>query len=151
MQCRNPWKTRYDLFSRFSKLELCRDRFYKKEVRKGVDAVEFFANHTELTESDSEEFYATWGGDLIYQWKLWASIYGSSALIGLCILIMVVHYDTVCLPKLWIAIFRDGSLAERNLTLLLSVSWAAGVHVCTSSLSVGEVQANVYFTSWIGK
>jgi hypothetical protein len=29
------------------------------------------------------------------------------------------------------------------------VFWAAGVHICTSSLSVGENQANVFFTTWI--
>jgi hypothetical protein len=27
--------------------------------------------------------------------------------------------------------------------------WAAALHVCTSSLSVGQVQGNVYFTTWI--
>lgn len=45
--------------------------------------------------------------------------------------------------------FRDGSLAERNWILFLTAVWGVGVHVATSSLSVGEVQANVFFTTWI--
>lgn len=43
----------------------------------------------------------------------------------------------------------DGSVQERNLIILSMVFWSIGVHVCTSSFSIGSTQANVYFTSWI--
>jgi hypothetical protein len=61
----------------------------------------------------------------------------------------VAHFDTVCLPRLWYVIFRDGSKYEQNLLRLMLLFWSAALHVCTSSLSVGEVQGNVYFTTWI--
>jgi len=88
---------------------------------------------------------------LVYRWKLWGAIYVASIGVGMNLLILLVHFDTVMLPKLWVCIFRDGSLAERNLILFMILFWAAAVHTCTSSLSVGELQANVYFTAWIGK
>mmetsp|Transcript_35311 Transcript_35311/g.73512 ORF Transcript_35311/g.73512 Transcript_35311/m.73512 type:complete len:403 (-) Transcript_35311:401-1609(-) len=96
-----------------------------------------------------DKFYVTVSGDLIYRWKLWGAIYTSASIVGICLIVMVVHYDTVIAPRLWMAVFRDGSLAERNLIFFLTICWMAGLHICTSSLSVGEVQANVYFTSWI--
>ena len=100
-------------------------------------------------ERSRDKFYRTNSGDLVYKWKLWGAIYSSAGLVGICILIMAVHYDTLCLPKMWMAAFRDGSLAERNLILLLMLLWSGALHICTSSLSVGQVQANVFFTSWI--
>jgi len=59
------------------------------------------------------------------------------------------HFDTIAFPRLWFQFFRDGSLAERNLLIFLFVFWSVGLHVNTSSLSVGEAQANVFFTTWI--
>jgi len=61
-----------------------------------------------------------------------------------------VHFDTVCLPTVWIAVFRDKSIVERNWILFLVLTWAVNIHVSTSVLSVGEYQANVFFTTWIG-
>ena len=66
-------------------------------------------------------------------------------------LIVLVHFDTVFLPKVWKGIFQDGSIVERNLILFLLLFWAAAVYICTSSLSVGESQANTFFTAWIGE
>ena len=127
-----------------------RSRFFEKEVLTGEDRDEFFNTSTTLPDDARDRFFATNEGDLIYQWKLWGAIYASAGLVGVCFLIMLVHYDTVFLPKLWVTIFRDGSSGERNLTLCLIVMWMGALHICTSSLSVGTVQANVYFTSWIG-
>jgi hypothetical protein len=45
--------------------------------------------------------------------------------------------------------FQDGSKGERNLLLGLIVFWVAGLFLCTTSLSVGSAQPNVYFTTWI--
>lgn len=63
------------------------------------------------------------------------------------LLTILVHFGTL-FPRLWTYVFRDGSLVERNWILFLVVFWIGGLHVCTSSLSVGELQANVYFTTW---
>lgn len=99
---------------------------------------------------DQEKFFVASTG-LVYRWKLWGSIYMSATGTGLCLLTLLVHFDTVCLPRLWKSVFQDGSTAERNLILFFILFWAANVHICTSSLSVGESQANTFFTAWIGK
>ncbi|KAL7568208.1 hypothetical protein ACA910_004209 [Epithemia clementina (nom. ined.)] len=124
-------------------------QFFEKEVLHAAAKDTFFVNNTALPDNASDRYFATASGDLIYQWKMWGAIYAAASLVGLCILIMLVHYDTIFLPKLWVAIFRDGSLAERNLILFLLLAWTAAVHICTSTLAVGGLQANVYFTSWI--
>lgn len=86
---------------------------------------------------------------VVYRWKLWGAIYMSSAGVALSLVSVLVHFDTVVAPKIWLSLFRDGSLAERNWILLLILFWAAAVYICTSTLSVGESQANVFFTTWI--
>ena len=96
-----------------------------------------------------EKYYVTSFG-LVFRWKLWAAIYQSVAAVGLCLLTVVVHFDTIAFPNFWMRFFRDGSPAERNWILLLILVWVVGLHVATSVLSVGEYQANVFFTSWIG-
>jgi hypothetical protein len=85
----------------------------------------------------------------VYRWKLWGAIYTGAIGVGICALTVLAHFETVCFPHYWVKIFRDGSLAERNLIFAMLVFWAAGVHICTSSLSAGENQANVFFTTWI--
>jgi hypothetical protein len=99
---------------------------------------------------NEDKYYITASGGLLFRWKLWASIYLSSGAVGLCLLTLVAHFDTIFFPKFWVAVFRDGSLAERNWILFLLLLWTAALHASTSILSVGEYQANVYFTTWIG-
>jgi hypothetical protein len=96
----------------------------------------------------SDKYFYLFNG-IVYRWKLWGAIYMSSTGVALSLVSVLVHFDTVFAPKIWLSLFRDGSLAERNWILLLIVFWAAAVHICTSTLSVGELQANVYFTTWI--
>lgn len=86
----------------------------------------------------------------VYRWKFWGSVIVAATGVGVNLLIMLVHFDTIFFPRLWFHIFRDGSRGEGTLLIMLLVFWAAGLHTCTSSLSVGTSQANVYFTSWIG-
>jgi hypothetical protein len=64
-------------------------------------------------------------------------------------LIILTHFDTVFFPSLWQRIFRDGSRYEQCIVISMALFWAGGIHINTSSLSVGESQANVYFTTWI--
>lgn len=86
---------------------------------------------------------------LVIRWKLIGALVVSAIGIGSSLLILLLHFDTVVAPKTWICVFRDGSTVERNLILLLVLFWALAVHVCTSSSSVGESQANVFFTAWV--
>jgi hypothetical protein len=97
---------------------------------------------------DPEKYFFFLNG-VVFRWKLWGALYMSSAGVALSLLSVGVHFDTVVAPNLWVSLFRDGSLAERNWILALMVFWAAAVHICTSALSVGEFQANVYFATWI--
>lgn len=86
---------------------------------------------------------------VVYKWKLWGSIYLSTAGVALSLASVLAHFDTIVAPHTWLRVFRDGSLSERHWLSFLLLFWAAAVHVCTSTLSVGESQANVYFTTWI--
>lgn len=118
-----------------------------------ISVVEFY-QETFQVPNDTIELedlykYYYYAGGVVYRWKLWGAIYISTAGVILSFLTVLVHFDTVVAPNLWILLFRDGSLAERNWILFLSLFWAAAVHVCTSTLSVGESQPNVYFTTWI--
>ena len=128
-------------------------RFYNKDItdEQPVNPIEpEEGEDTSGSGVDTDTYFFTSTG-LVFRWKLWATIYVASIGVGMNLLTLLVHFDTVVLPKLWVCIFRDGSLAERNLILFMILFWAGGVHICTSSLSVGEAQANVYFTAWIGK
>lgn len=106
----------------------------------------------EIGESDalfpSDQFFHTSFGS-VYIWKLWCCVaVASSGTLGFLV-ILLMHFDVFFFQKTWFQFFRDGSLAERNLLLGLTFFWAAALHVNTSAFSVGEVQANVFFTTWI--
>ena len=107
------------------------------------------AYHAQDNADPEREYFVTSTG-VVLRWKLWGAVYMSSFGAGINLFILLVHFDTMCFPHTWLSFFRDGSLAERNLQLFLILLWAAGVHVLTSSLSVGESQANTFFTCWIG-
>eukprot|EP00980_Cylindrotheca_fusiformis_P031384 scaffold26283_cov108-Cylindrotheca_fusiformis.AAC.3 len=85
----------------------------------------------------------------VYYWKLIGSAIVGAAGAGISLLIVLAHVDTIFLPRLWYTIFRDSSRYEQNLIRLLVIFWMCSLHVCTSSLSVGQVQGNAYFTTWI--
>lgn len=59
------------------------------------------------------------------------------------------HFDNLVCPQVWRRVFCDGSRYERTLLMAFIAFWIFGLYVCTSSFSVGEVQANVYFTTWL--
>lgn len=99
-------------------------------------------------EDFTAEIYYSVAGP-VYVWKLIGCAAVGSVGAALSLIITLAHFDTVCLPRLWVAIFRDGSRWEQNLLRFMILFWAVGLHICTSSLSVGEVQGNIFFTTWI--
>ena len=46
---------------------------------------------------------------IIEEWKKLSTIIGSASISFLVVLIISVHFDMVCVPNLWLAIFKDGS------------------------------------------
>lgn len=91
----------------------------------------------------------TKSGALVFKWKVLGALYASGIGCLLSFSTLLVHFDTIILPKLWVYIFRDGSLSERHWIWFLLFFWVGSVHVCTSTLSIGELQPNVFFTTWI--
>jgi hypothetical protein len=107
-------------------------------------------------QENDEQFVTKWDTRIytsvngpVYYWKFIGCLAAGSLGAGISLLILLLHFDTICLPRVWVQFFRDGSQIEHALLLFLVLFWAVGLYVCTSTLSVGEVQANVYFTTWI--
>ena len=100
------------------------------------------------TEFPKDTFFHTINGP-VYLWKLWGAFGVALGGVVIFLVVLLMHFDTVCFPRIWFQFFRDGSLAERNLLIFLLLFWSVSLHITTSSLSVGEVQANVFFTTWI--
>lgn len=89
----------------------------------------------------------------IEEWKRLSAIIGSSAISILIVLITLIHFDMVCAPNLWLAIFKDGSYGEAIILILLILASLFMVYVSTSVSGIGGVVGknyNVYFSSWIG-
>uniref|UniRef100_A0A7S1DEV2 Transmembrane protein n=1 Tax=Cyclophora tenuis TaxID=216820 RepID=A0A7S1DEV2_CYCTE len=88
-------------------------------------------------------------GSEVLRWKLTGALIVSIVGVVSSSILFAAHFETYVAPQLWRTIFQDGSNMERNILLLNILFWAAAIHICTSSLSVGASQANVYFTTWI--
>jgi hypothetical protein len=119
-------------------------QFYR--AQENNDFVTLFHNGDEGR--CDRRIYASVNGP-VYCWKLIGCVGVGCFGAAIYLFVLLVHFDTVCLPKLWFLVFRDGSKWEKYLLRLMILFWLAGLHINTSSLSVGEVQANVYFTTWI--
>ena len=107
----------------------------------------YFKEDDKVAQYHDEEFYI--GNYGVYLWKLQGAFCVSAAGITIYLLILLAHFDTICFPDFCTSFFRDGSKGERNLIYVLILFWIGGVYLCTSDLSVGSAQPNVYFTSWI--
>lgn len=105
----------------------------------------FFKEDDKATAYDEEEFYVSNYG--VYLWKLRGAFGISSAGIAIYLVVILAHFDALWKPEFWMSFFQDGSKGERNLIYALIAFWIGGVYLCTSVLSVGSVQPNVYFTS----
>ena len=119
-------------------------QFYLGEENTYKEAIRSY-NSTRWPE---RQFFQTINGP-VYVWKLWACIGAATAGVLMFLIILLMHFDTICFPRLWFQVFRDGSLAERNILIGMLAFWCVALHINTSSLSVGEAQANVFFTTWI--
>ena len=89
----------------------------------------------------------------IEEWKRLSAIIGSAAISILMVLITLIHFDMVCAPNLWLAIFKDGSYGEAIILVLLILASLFMVYVSTSVSGIGGFVGknyNVYFSSWIG-
>ena len=122
-------------------------KFYFLDDKGGmISAFRRQLNETDgLPDDDQEAVFGT----TILEPKLIGAIAVASTGVFFSLLILWMHMDTVVCPHIWREVFRDGSIHERNILLLSIAFWIFGLYVCTSSFSVGEVQANVYFTTWI--
>jgi len=85
----------------------------------------------------------------VYYWKLIGSAIVGAVGVGVSLLAVLAHIDTVFLPRVWYAFFRDGSSYECNLLRFMLLFYMVALHVSTSTLSVGQIEGNVFFTSWI--
>lgn len=120
-----------------------------------ISVVQFYTSPTYDVGDDEEnggrrlDQFVEVFGENIYRYKLIGAYVVSAAGILIYLVIILAHFDTIFFPEFWKDLFQDGSKGERNLLLVLIVFWAAGLFLCTSFLSVGSAQANVYFTTWI--
>lgn len=87
--------------------------------------------------------------EFVFRYKLLGAFFLSAIGCFLNLVTVLVHFDTICFPRVWNRIFCDGSLWEGVWISLLVLFWAVNLHICTSSFSVGQVQANVFFTAWL--
>jgi hypothetical protein len=101
------------------------------------------------TNYNNIDYYYFFNGVIVYRWKLWGAILVSSIGAALSVLTMYVHFDTILAPELWYRYLQNGSVVEQYWIIGLMIFWSMGLHICTSTLSVGESQANVYFATWI--
>lgn len=124
-------------------------QFYRADDRQAsIIVFRRQLNETGTIDGDGEESDAVFGSTVLEP-KLIGAIAVASAGVFFNMVILWMHLDTFVCPRVWREVFCDGSVHERNLLILLIVFWIFGLYVCTSSFSVGEVQANVYFTAWI--
>jgi len=89
----------------------------------------------------------------IKEWKRLSAMVGSASFVGLMVLIVGVHFDTMIARKLWLKIFRDGSMGEAIILTILNLGALFMVYVCTSINGIGGFAGtnyNVYFSSWLG-
>ena len=89
------------------------------------------------------------GGNLVQQWKVYGGIAVSGLITLITLVIVVAHFDSVCCVKKNRVNFRDGSKVERNLLLCLIVISAFALQINTSKFSIGEAQANAFFSTWV--
>jgi hypothetical protein len=92
-------------------------------------------------------FYET-RGNIVQRWKVFGAIAVSGLMALITLLVLVAHFDSYFFPRTFRRFFADGSKSERNLILVLIVIAICALQINTSRFSVGEAQANVFFSAW---
>mmetsp|Transcript_8749 Transcript_8749/g.19617 ORF Transcript_8749/g.19617 Transcript_8749/m.19617 type:complete len:299 (+) Transcript_8749:125-1021(+) len=98
--------------------------------------------------NQSFHLYFGSGGNLVQQWKLYGCITISGLLTIITLAIVIAHFDSICCVKKNRIHFHDGNKFERNLLLVLIILSIIALGTSTSKFSVGEAQANVFFSTW---
>eukprot|EP00804_Cyclotella_cryptica_P023465 CCRYP_012122-RA/>CCRYP_012122-RA protein AED:0.03 eAED:0.03 QI:177/1/1/1/0/0.5/2/1171/389 len=96
----------------------------------------------------SGKLFFSSGGVVTQDYQVYGSIVVSGLLTAITLFVLFAHLDSFCCPNKFRYFFRDGSLSERNLILVLIVISAISLHISTSRFSVGEAQTNVFFSTW---
>lgn len=125
-------------------------KFYFEDERKNEDTPTFWLLFQQEREGNSlrDELFLTLSGP-VFTWKLIGCFVVSGIGTVINLVIILAHFDTLCLPSLWLRMFRDGSRYEQCIVISMAIFWAGGIHINTSPLAVGESQANIFFTTWI--
>lgn len=87
-------------------------------------------------------------GNLVQRWKMFGAIAVSGLMALITLLVLIAHFDSYFFPKTFRRFFADGSKSERNLLIVLIFIAIGALQINTSRFSVGEAQANVFFSAW---
>lgn len=102
----------------------------------------------ETLEAQRAAYFYGKRGNVVQLWKLYGSIAVSSLLALITLLVLIAHFDSWFFPNTFRRIFADGSIVERNLLLMIILITIVALEISTSRFSVGEAQANVFFSTW---
>lgn len=110
--------------------------------------LEITSDMFELLEAKKTAYFYGKRGNVVQLWKLYGSIAVSSLLALITLLVLIAHFDSWFFPNTFRRIFADGSIVERNLLLMIILITIVALEISTSRFSVGEAQANVFFSTW---
>lgn len=110
--------------------------------------LEITSDMFEALEAQRAAYFYGKRGNVVQLWKLYGSIAVSSLLALITLLVLIAHFDSWFFPNTFRRIFADGSIVERNLLLMIILITIVALEISTSRFSVGEAQANVFFSTW---
>ena len=110
--------------------------------------LEITSDMSEALEAQRAAWFYGERGNVVHLWKLYGSIAVSSLLVLITLLVLIAHFDSWFFPDTFRRIFADGSKVERNLLLMIILITIVALEISTSRFSVGQAQANVFFSTW---
>ena len=87
-------------------------------------------------------------GNFVQRWQAIGSMAVSGLMSLVTLLVVIAHFDSYFFPRKFRNFFADGSKSERNLLFVLITISICALQINTSRFSVGEAQANVFFSTW---
>ena len=98
-----------------------------------MSAIQFYLRNSHTTEFfwvhvKDARFYTHTNG-IVYYWKLVGCLFVGATGAILSLLVLLAHFDTICLPRLWHAIFADGSIYEKYYLRALVLFWSVALHI----------------------